>query len=76
MPKNEPAHRIRLGSVQAAIWENSVKGGRSFFSVTFSRAYKDEKGEWQSSESFNHGDLPALAKVADMACTWISSKGE
>jgi hypothetical protein len=52
--------------VTAAIWRNE-KDGRSFYSVSFQRSYKDEKGKWRNSESFGAGDLLLLAKVADAA---------
>ena len=38
------------------------------------RIYKD--GEtWKTSESFGREDLPLVAKVADMAHTWLYEHG-
>ena len=63
---SKPAAKISLFPVTAAIWQNE-KDGRSFYSVSFQRSYKDEKGNWQNSESFGVSDLLLLAKVADQA---------
>jgi hypothetical protein len=67
----KPASRISLHPVSAAIWRNQNQKGDVFYSVTFERSYKDEKGKWQSSATFNAGDLLLLAKVADQAHTEI-----
>jgi hypothetical protein len=65
----KPVHEIRLGRIKAAIWENDTQNG-SLHNVTFTRLYKDED-QWKDSTSFGRDDLPLLAKVADMAHTWI-----
>ena len=38
--------------------------------MTLSRLYKDGD-DWKDSTSFGRDDLPLLAKVADLAHTWI-----
>ena len=63
----KPASKISLHPVSAAIWRNPNQKGEVFYSVTFERSYKDDKGKWQSSATFNAGDLLLLAKVADQA---------
>jgi hypothetical protein len=66
---NKPVREIRIGRIRAAIWENETQNG-SLHNVTFSRSYRD--GEtWKSSTSFARDDLLLVAKVADMAHTWI-----
>jgi len=67
--KTKPVHEIRLGAIKAAIWANETQSGVRH-NVTLSRLYKDEE-EWKSSDSFGRDDLPVVAKVADMAHTWI-----
>jgi len=66
---NRPVHEIRLGHVKAVIWANQTdKGVRH--NVTVVRLYRD--GEtWATSDAFGRDDLPLLAKVADLAHTWI-----
>ena len=41
----KPATAFRFGNVNAAVWENTGEKG-PFFSVTFSRPYKDAEGNW------------------------------
>ena len=69
MAKNQPVHEEKLGRMKAVVWENQGPNG-SIFNVTFSRLYKDGD-DWRDSNSFGRDDLPLLAKVADLAHTWI-----
>ena len=70
MPKdNKPAHEVRLGAVKAAIWKNDTQSGVRY-NVTFSRIYKDGD-EWKSTDSFGRDDLLVVAKVSDLAHSWI-----
>ena len=64
-----PVHEIRVGRIRAAIWENETQNG-SLHNATLSRSYKDGDN-WKSSTSFGRDDLLLVAKVADMAHTWI-----
>ena len=65
MTNARPIHEVRLGRIKAAIWHNETHN-----SVTFCRLYKDGD-QWKDSTSFSRDDLPLLAKVADMAHTWL-----
>ena len=67
--KQQPAHEIRMGAIKAAVWENQTTNGTRH-NVTVSRIYKDGE-EWKQTESFGRDDLPLLAKVVDLAHTWI-----
>ena len=69
MAKQKPTHEIRLGRVKATIWDNQTEQGIRH-NVTVSRLYKDGD-EWKQSASFGREDLPLVAKVADLAHTWI-----
>jgi len=66
---NKPTHEIRIGAVKATIWRNETANGPRH-NVTFGRLYKEGE-EWRTSESFGRDDLLTLAKVADIAHTWI-----
>ena len=68
-PRIQPAHEIRLGMIKAAIWQNETDSGVRY-NVTLERLYNQE-GEWRSTGSFGRDDLLLLAKVADLAHTWI-----
>jgi hypothetical protein len=67
--KKRPVKELRIGVVRAAIWRNDGDNG-VWHNVTFERLYRDGE-EWKSSASFGRDDLLVLAKVADMAHTWI-----
>jgi len=69
-PKNAPpVHEVRIGLIKAAIWANNTEDGL-WHNVTFERSYRDGE-EWKSTTSFGRDDLLVLAKVADMAHSWI-----
>lgn len=58
-----------MGTIKAAIWENETSVGIRY-NVHLSRIYKDGE-QWKQTESFGRDDLPLVAKVADLAHTWI-----
>jgi hypothetical protein len=72
-PRTRPVHEVRFGRIRAAIWANKTENGVRH-SVSVSRSYKDGD-TWKNSESFFRDDLPLLAKVVDMAHTWIFEHG-
>ncbi len=69
MAKSQPVHTIKLGRIKAAIWENQTESGIRH-NVTVQRIYKKDD-RWMSTESFGRDDLPLVAKVIDMAHTWL-----
>lgn len=70
-----PIHEVRIGRIKAAIWRNETESGPRF-NVTFGRVYKTDDG-WESTDSFGRDDLLVVAKVADLAHTWIhQQKGD
>ena len=71
---DRPVHEVRLGKVKAAIWRNETDLGARY-SVTISRIYKTESG-WESSSSFGRDELPLVAKVADLAHSWIYQQND
>lgn len=72
--KKKPVHEVRLGRIRAAIWENETEQG-TVHNVTLSRLYKDGD-EWKDSTSFGRDDLLLLAKVADLAHTWVYEQSQ
>ena len=65
--KTSPASKIRVGSVQAAIWENKGENG-PFYNVTFELSYRDANGDWHNgAKSYGPRELIQLAKVALLA---------
>jgi len=67
--KSRPVHEVRVGRVRAAIWENETQNGLRH-NVTISRLYKDGDA-WKDTASFGRDDLPLVAKVTDLAHSWI-----
>ena len=74
MSKAKPVHEIRLGRIRAAIWENQTQNG-NMHNVTITRLYKDDSG-WKDSGSFGRDDLPLVAKVVDLAHSWIFQQNQ
>ena len=68
-PKEEPAHRIRFGRIQASVWGNDTDQGVRY-NTTFSRSYKDGE-EWKHTDSFGRDDLLVIAEAARQAYLWI-----
>jgi len=66
-----PIAKLRLGLINANIWQRST-GDNVYYSVSFERRYKDSKGQWASTHSYNPDDLLTLAKLADQAHTEIA----
>lgn len=71
--KERPAHEIRLGRIKAVIWGNEIDNGGFRHNVQLRRIYKDGE-DWKQSDSFGRDDLPLVAKVADLAHTWIHER--
>jgi hypothetical protein len=65
---NKPVARVQLYPVTGSIWKNQTSKG-TFYSVTFERSYKDDAGKFQTSATYNAGDLLVLSKVADLCDT-------
>jgi hypothetical protein len=71
--KPRPLHTEKIGALSASIWPNPTSEGRTFYSVTFERAYRDGD-TFKSASSFNHDDLLNVAKLAERAETYIAMK--
>jgi hypothetical protein len=66
---SKPVHKIRSGAIEVAIWRNESEKG-PWFSVTMSRSYKKDEA-WKQADSYGTDDLLLLAKLLDLAHTWI-----
>ena len=69
---NKPVAELRIGAVEATVWENEV-GGITRHNVTFSRICRDEE-RWKTTHSFGFNNLLTLAKLADQAHTLIAER--
>jgi hypothetical protein len=65
----KPVHKLKDGAIELAVWLNEAEKG-PFYTVTHRRSYK--KGdEWKESDSYGKDDLLALAKLLDLAHTFM-----
>ena len=69
LERTKPEMEIRIGRIKAAIWLNHTDNGQ-YYSVVITRLYKEDD-QWHNSASFGRDDLLVVAKVADLAHTWI-----
>jgi len=72
--KRGPVKTITLENVHASIFvrEHVVQGEpHKFYSVSFTRSYKDASGRYQYTKSFDLDDLGRLITVATQAAEFI-----
>ena len=62
---SKPVERIRRGSLAAAIWANEADSGRTFYSASFQKTFRGTDEKWHNLQSYNLGDLPALAVLIE-----------
>lgn len=55
--KKMPEKKIRAGPIAVAIWRNKTEDGKTFYSVSFEKRYKDQD-EWKTTTSLNKNDIP------------------
>lgn len=67
---SKPAHKIRNGVLQVTIWRNQSEKG-PWYSVIPARSYKQGDDMWKETDSLNREDLLPMAKLLDLADTWI-----
>ena len=72
MDKKQPVMRFRAGRNRVAVWENKGANG-TWYSVTPSRSYRDERGNWQDTSSFGLQDIPVLCRLLDQAYDYLYS---
>ena len=69
----KPAKSVKVGAVEVAVWENSSKEGRKFFSTTIERNYKDGE-EWKKTGSLRDNDLPKAILALQQAFEFVALK--
>ena len=75
-----PEKNFKVGAVRAAVWKhtNTLKDGRTFEThrVVLDRAYKDAKGSWQHTNSFDTKDVPKAVLALQKAFEHIAIKSD
>lgn len=69
----QPAKRFRLGSIHLSIWPNTDRKGRTFYTTTIGRSFRDEKGEWRDSGSLRPSDMPVVRTLTTQAMDWLTA---
>ena len=68
--KRPPVKHFRVEDVTASVFDRQ-HNGRTYFSVSFTRSYKDAGGRWKYTKYFNLEDLGKIVTVAQQAAEWI-----
>jgi hypothetical protein len=69
--KNPPVAKIRVGSVEIAIWENKTEKATNYSFTIPSRSYKGKDDKWHTTDTYFEENALELAKAADLAHTRI-----
>jgi len=75
--KNLPDKKFRAGAISATVWKNhSEKNGAvvEYRTVSLDRNYQNNKGEWNSTNTFRSSDLPKAMLVLQKAYEYIVMK--
>lgn len=73
----KPVKVLRIEDVSASVFarEHTVKGdSRVFYSVSFSRSYKDSSGTWRYAKYFDLEDLGKIVNLCQQADEYIRSQ--
>ncbi|MEK6958626.1 MAG: hypothetical protein AABW59_01130 [archaeon] len=71
----KPTKALKVGPVEVAVWENTSKDGKKFFSTTLERNYKDGE-EWKKTNSLRVDDLPRAILALQQAYEFVAIKDE
>jgi len=67
---SKPAHKLRDGLLQVTIWRNTGDNG-PWYSITYTRSYKNDNGDWKESDSLPADDCLPMAELNREAYAWI-----
>ena len=68
--KRGPVKQFRIEDVSASVFARE-RNGRTFYSVSFTRSYKDRDGTWKYTKNFDVEDLGRIVAVTQQAAEWI-----
>ncbi len=66
-----PAIKFRDGCLQVVVWRNTSTEGRTYYSATPQRSYRDGDDTWRETDSLNADDLLPMAELLREAYEWI-----
>jgi hypothetical protein len=70
-----PAKKVKVGGIEVAVWENSSKEGKKFFTTTMERNYKMGE-EWKKTNSLRTDDLPKAILALQEAYHFVAVKSD
>ena len=59
------------GGVKATIWLNTTEEGNSYHSITVSRSYRTEDGQWKETNIYRRNDLPRIEYATRKAFDYL-----
>jgi hypothetical protein len=68
--KRGPVKVFRIDDVSAAVFAREIRG-MTFYSVSFTRSYKDRDGTWKYTKNFDEENLGRVVTVAQQSAEWI-----
>jgi hypothetical protein len=66
-----PVIKFRDGALQVVIWRNTSTDGKSYYSATPQRSYRQGDDTWRETDNLNGDDLLAMAELLREAYDWI-----
>lgn len=66
-----PAIKFRDGALQVVVWRNTSTEGKTYYSATPQRSYRQGDDTWRETDSLNEIDLLAMAELLREAYAWI-----
>lgn len=69
----KPIKSVKVGGIEVAVWENSSKDGKKFFTTTMEKNYKDGE-EWKKTNSLGLDDLPKAILALQEAYHFVAVK--
>ncbi|MBT4871005.1 MAG: hypothetical protein HON47_05510 [Candidatus Diapherotrites archaeon] len=70
-----PVKKVKVGGIEAAVWENTSKEGNKYFTTSMERNYKDGE-EWKKTNSLRSTDLPKAILALQKAFEFTMLKEE
>jgi hypothetical protein len=66
-----PDYRAQYGRTVAAVWKREGEDGRTNWSVSLTRSYKDKSDQWQRTSQLDADDLLTGALALQEAFRWV-----
>lgn len=58
--KDRPVFKVKVGSIDTAVWKQQNADGKDYFSISYSKSYLDINKEWKKTNNLHVSDIPDL----------------